>query len=138
MDDYKTNKIGEVSDWKAITAAINDAARKGASELRFNNRVYHLDDPDIMKSSNGGAHFILSDLSNMVINGQGAELRFYYILVAFKFINCNRTAVKNLVIDWDQPWHPPAWLNWIKGRTVIRVAGDYRVTPDTPVQAVGI
>ena len=53
VDDYKTNKIGEVSDWKAITAAINDAARKGASELRFNNRVYHLDDPDIMKSSNG-------------------------------------------------------------------------------------
>jgi hypothetical protein len=137
VDDYKTNKIGEVSDWKAITAAINDAARKGASELRFNNRVYHLDDPDIMKSSNGGAHFILSDLSNMVINGQGAELRFYYILGAFKFINCNRTAVKNLVIDWDQPLASPGVAELDKrGRTVIRVAGDYRVTSDTPVQAV--
>ncbi len=99
VDDYKENKHGEVSDWKAITAAIEAATVKSASVLRFENRIYHIDDSDI-GFINSNVHFILEGLSDIILDGQGAELRFHHIKKAFAFLNCNRVITKNNRYPW--------------------------------------
>lgn len=136
VDDYKGNERGEVSDWKAIKAAIEAATVKGATVLRFENRIYNIDDPDI-GFINGNAHFTLQGLSDIILDGQGAELRFHHIKRAFAFLNCNRVITKNLVIDWDRPMASPGVVEIDKmGRTVIRVVGDFEVNENTPVGCI--
>lgn len=131
VDDFKSD---DTSDWQALVNAIQQAKKVNASKIEFANRVYHFNDNSIMDDCYD-AQITFNDLSNIVIDGQGATLLFHYIKPVIKIKNCQQVLFKDLYIDWDYDLSCPGVVEKRDGKTYIRIMDGWD-TKDLPLSGV--
>lgn len=49
--------------------------------------------------------FLINDLSDVVIDGQGSEFLFHDVIIPFVIENSRRVTLKNLTVDWENTFH---------------------------------
>ncbi|WP_075590850.1 alpha-1,3-galactosidase-related protein [Labilibacter marinus] len=98
----------------AVLKRIMAAGKNSISEIKFEKGTYHFY-PDkglefFVHISNHNDEVIrtafpLSNLENLVIDGQGSEFIFHGRMIPFLIDHCKNISVKNLSVDWATPFH---------------------------------
>lgn len=88
-------------DTDAILRAVAALKTSGAHRLVLAPGTY-----DLRRALPVGANalFAFSGLHGIVVDGNGALLRFHERLTPFHFDHCSDVVIKNLAIDWDRPF----------------------------------
>ena len=108
---YKTRKKNAI---KYFYKALDDLKTDQPKVLVFSTGIYHFY-PDGCKTKvyyeantiNAGPKvcaFHFEDVKNLVIDGRGSHLIFHQEIQPFTFDNCENITLKNLTIDWEQPF----------------------------------
>ncbi|WP_297101211.1 right-handed parallel beta-helix repeat-containing protein [uncultured Draconibacterium sp.] len=108
---YKTRKKNAI---KYFYKALEDLKTDQAKVLVFSTGTYHFY-PDGCKTkvyyeantSNEGPKvcaFHFENIKNLVIDGRGSHLIFHQEMQPFTFDNCQNITLKNVTIDWEQPF----------------------------------
>ena len=124
-----------VSPFRAFEAAIAKARDVKAARLVIPPGRYVFDDPAI-RSAHG--HIGLYELSDLEIDGQGAELVFTDTRIGGITLALDqRLVLKNFSIEWDAPLASPAVaMRQPDGRIALRILDGYPATPQTSFEAV--
>jgi hypothetical protein len=122
--------------FSAFAKAFNACRERHAAKLVIPPGRYVFDDPAI--SSNPlGSHIPVPSQTDLVIEGQGAELVFHYNQPGISFTGCQRVLLRDVAIDWDFPMASPGRVvRMSDGRVAVRVADGYPVSGTTPIDAV--
>lgn len=135
IEDFSVQNGRRVSDWRALTAAIESCTEDGPATLVLPKRTYTFDDPEILER--GGAHIQVRGAKDLVIDGQGSELIFHHIRGAFAFEDCQRVLLRNMVVDWDVRLASAGVIvAEPKGKRSVKILDEYPVDGNTPFAAV--
>ena len=108
---YKTRKKNAI---KYFYKALDDLKTDQPKVLVFSTGIYHFY-PDGCKTKvyyeantiNAGPKvcaFHFENVKNLVIDGRGSHLIFHQEIQPFTFDNCENITLKNVTIDWEQPF----------------------------------
>ncbi|WP_045030341.1 right-handed parallel beta-helix repeat-containing protein [Draconibacterium sediminis] len=108
---YKTRKNNAI---KHFYKALEDLKTDQPKVLVFSTGTYHFY-PDDCKTKvyyqantlNAGPKvcaFHFENIKNLVIDGRGSHLIFHQEMQPFTFDNCENITLKNVTIDWEQPF----------------------------------
>ena len=108
---YKTRKKNAI---KYFYKALDDLKTDQPKVLVFSTGIYHFY-PDGCKTKvyyeantiNAGPKvcaFHFENVKNLVIDGRGSHLIFHQEIQPFTFDNCENITIKNVTIDWEQPF----------------------------------
>ncbi|GEM_PF-6712474 len=123
--------------YRAFANAFAACRQRHAAKLVIPPGQYVFDDPAIPNTGTGAAHIPVPFQTDLVIDGQGAELVFHYNQPGIAFVGCQRVLLRNIAIDWDIPMASPGQvIRMPDGRIAVRVADGYPVSSSTPVDAV--
>ncbi len=98
----------------AVIKRILEADVKPLSEIKFEKGTYHFYSEkgleEFVHISNHcdvmiNTAFPLKDLKNLTIDGQGSIFIFHGIMIPFLVDNSKNITIKNLSIDWNEPFH---------------------------------
>ncbi|WP_298365837.1 right-handed parallel beta-helix repeat-containing protein [uncultured Lutibacter sp.] len=98
----------------AVLARVMQAAEKPISEIKFEKGTYHFypdrglefyvhisnHNDEVIKTS-----FPINGFDNLTIDGQGSTFIFHGRMIPFFINDSKNITVKNLSIDWAQPFH---------------------------------
>jgi hypothetical protein len=136
VGDFLTDGSGNaVPAYRAFQAAIESAREKKAARLVIPPGRYVFSDPEIATSY---GHLVLADLSDLEIDGQGAELVFTNQMVqGIVLAMANRIVIRNLSIEYAGTLASPGVATKLPdGRTAIRIDDRYPAGPSTAFEAV--
>ncbi|WP_319503708.1 right-handed parallel beta-helix repeat-containing protein [uncultured Draconibacterium sp.] len=108
---YKTRKNNAI---KHFYKALEDLKTDQPKVLVFSTGTYHFY-PDgcetrvYYEANTLNAHpkvcaFHFENIKNLVIDGRGSHLIFHQEMQPFTFFNCQNITLKNVTIDWEQPF----------------------------------
>ena len=132
---YKTRKKNAI---KYFYKALEDLKTDQPKVLVFSTGIYHFY-PDGCKTKvyyeantiNAGPKvcaFHFENVKNLVIDGRGSHLIFHQEIQPFTFDNCENITLKNVTIDWEQPFIAQAEVLRVNDRYM-----DIALTPkETP------
>ncbi len=136
LSDYLHQNGHPVSAWQAMKLALDACRNKHASTLDIGKGSYVFNDPDIL-TSKAEANVVIDGLSDLTIDGHGAELDFHHILSGFQISHCKRVMIKNLSVDWNVPLAVPGHIiRDAEGRKAVQVDPGYFYDPDGKVASV--
>jgi hypothetical protein len=116
---------------QAFAQALAAARQRQAARLTIPPGVYRMD------ALVGDFHLAVTDVQDLVIDGQGAEFVFTHPRGGVVIMNALRVAIRNLVVDYDLRLASPGVVQReADGTTTIRVDDAYPIDATTPVQAV--
>ncbi len=116
---------------QAFARALDAARQRQAARLIIPPGVYRMDELA------GDFHLAITDVQDLVIDGQGAEFVFTHPRGGVLIVNALRVAIRNLVVDYDLRLASPGVVQReADGATTVRVDDAYPIDTTTPVQAV--
>ena len=116
---------------RAFAQALAAARQRRAARLIIPPGVYRMDELA------GDFHLAITDVQDLVIDGQGAEFVFTHPRGGILIVDALRVAIRNLVVDYDLRLASPGVVQREgDGATTIRVDDAYPIDATTPVQAV--
>ena len=85
---------------QAFARALDAARQRQAARLIIPPGVYRMDELA------GDFHLAITDVQDLVIDGQGAEFVFTHPRGGVLIVNALRVAIRNLVVDYDSSASP--------------------------------
>ncbi|MDX8340487.1 right-handed parallel beta-helix repeat-containing protein [Draconibacterium sp. IB214405] len=114
LKDYGLYKTRKKNATKYFYKALEDLKTDQPKVLVFSTGTYHFyPDGCIIKDYSEGnttnknpkvCAFHFENIKNLVIDGRGSRLIFHQEMQPFTFDNCQNITLKNLIIDWEQPF----------------------------------
>ncbi|QIA08887.1 right-handed parallel beta-helix repeat-containing protein [Draconibacterium halophilum] len=114
LKDYGLNKTRKKNAIKHFYKALDDLKTDQPKVLVFSTGTYHFY-PDGCKTkvyyeantaneNPKTCAFHFENIKNLVIDGRGSHLIFHQEMQPFTFDNCQNITLKNVTIDWEQPF----------------------------------
>jgi len=131
-----TNEISEDAT-PTLVARMLQVKERPISEIKFEKGTYHFyPDKGLERFCHISNHcdvmvstaFPIENLENLTIDGQGSTFIFHGIMIPFLIDECKNITVKNVAIDWNQPFHSEALIvaNDAKNKTFdMKISDEY-------------
>ncbi len=91
----------EKDDAPAIISAIKACRGKAHPKLIFEAGVYNIYGNRKNIRGNFYPSVAINNVENLIIEGNGAELKGHDYATMFHFVRCRNSMVRNLAVDWD-------------------------------------
>ena len=114
---------------REVRSAVEAARLSGGGEIRFAKGEYHFYDSapmDFYVSNHDnprprGVFLPVTNVSNLVVSGDGAEFVFHGEGIALALIDTKNVKIKGIGVDWASPYYTETdFIRFDAGRPVIR------------------